>query len=395
LHVCCTRLSEEAMLFAKLHKRALQRMQALSTAHVRTQLRNEQGNVISDAPLFLNAPSKSGSSPAFASPACTRIVCMSDTHGKHFDIPYLPPGDLLVHAGDLTKVGETSSVEDLSRYFQQQQDLGGFREVVCIAGNHDITFHPDYYHKTWSRHIRSFDPFETRQALQNCTYLEDSSARVINGQIAVYGSPWTPNFFQWAFNLKRGDQLGEMWNRIPTDTDVLVTHGPPHGRGDVTLHSGPFGCKNLLQEIQQRVKPRLHICGHIHEGYGTSYDGHTLYVNASTLDIGYEAVNPVIVIDLPHDKSKPAMVVEPQQWIHNIDDLLFWLKQRGYLTIAQAMEDAKPYGLSLITHNNPTLYSGSTYQSLCDQLGLKRRRHRPARQELRNALGQLYAESFF
>jgi Calcineurin-like phosphoesterase len=383
------------MLFVKLHKRALQRMQTLSTA--RKLLRNQQQDTPDDAFLVHHASSKNGGSCPASSPrsACTRIVCMSDTHGKHFDIPFLPPGDLLIHAGDLTKMGETSSVHDLSRYFQQQQDQGGFRDVVCIAGNHDITFHPDYYEKTWSRHIRSYDPWETRQALQNCTYLEDSTATVLNGMIDVYGSPWTPNFFQWAFNLKRGDQLGEMWNRIPVDTDVLVTHGPPYGRGDVTLHSGHFGCKNLLQEIQERVKPRLHICGHIHEGYGTTYDGYTLYVNASTLDIGYEAVNPVIVIDLPHDKSKPAIVVEPQQqWIHSIDDLIFWLNQNGYHIIAQAMVNAKPY-VSLITPNNPSLYSGSTYQSLCDQLGLKRRRHRPAKQELRNALCQLYAESFF
>lgn len=391
------------MLLAKLHKRALQRIQSLST--VRKELVNITSQGAASTSLFLDAPSSrgpsqwsgSGSSPQLLENACTRIVCISDTHGKHGDIPFLPPGDLLVHAGDFTKVGETSAVEGLSRYFQQQRETGGFRDVICIAGNHDITFHEDYYEKTWSRHIRSFDPSETRQALQHCTYLEDSSARILDDKIVAYGSPWTPNFFRWAFNLKRGEELGEVWSKIPNDTDVLVTHGPPFGRGDVTLHSGHFGCRNLLDDIQGRVKPRLHIFGHIHEGYGSSYDGQTLYVNASSLDIGYEAVNPCVVIDLPHDKSKPAMVVEPQVWIHDMDDFLFWLKQNNYRIISEVIDDAKSYGtaLSLLTPNNPKLYCASTYQSLCDQLGLKRRRHRPAKFELRTALCQLYAESFF
>ncbi|CAB9502678.1 Metallophosphoesterase domain-containing protein 1 [Seminavis robusta] len=379
------------MFLAKLHNRALLRMQTLSS--VRKQLLSN--NDLSPPTTTSNFVLEGAMSHSLQPHGSSRIVCMSDTHGKHADIPFLPHGDVLIHAGDFTKIGETDAVHDLSRYFQQQQQDSGFQEVVCIAGNHDITFHPDYYEKTWSRHIRSFDPFETREALQHCTYLEDSSARILNDKISVYGSPWTPSFFQWAFNLERGEALGKVWGRIPNDTDVLVTHGPPQGRQDVTLHSGNFGCQDLLQEIQDRVKPRLHIFGHIHEGYGVSYDGHTLYVNASNLDIGYEAINPCIVIDLPHDKTQPAMVVEPQQWIHDMEDFLFWLKQNNYRVIANAIEEAKPKELSLLSDNNPNLYSGHTYQNLCDQVGLKRRKHRPAKLELQTALCQLYAESFF
>lgn len=318
---------------------------------------------------------------------------MSDTHGKHWDIPFLPPGDVLVHAGDLTKYGETDSIHSLSTYFEHQRDSGGFREVVCIAGNHDITFHEDYYHNTWSKHIRSFDPFETRNALRNCAYLEDSSANLMEGKLVAYGSPWTPYFWNWAFNLQRGEALREVWSKVPQNADVLVTHGPPRGRGDMTLHSGQFGCLDLLHEIQHRIKPRLHIFGHIHEGYGCSWDGQTMYVNASNLDMSYEAINPCIVIDLPHDKSQPPTIVQPQQWIHGTDDLLFWLNQNEYTLIAKAMEGVTPKRLSL--PSGETLYSGVTYQALCDQLGLKRKRHRPVREELRTALCQLYSESFF
>ena len=99
------------------------------------------------------------------------------------------------------------------------------------------------------------------------------------------------------------------------------------------------------------------------------------------------------MIDLPHDKSQPAMVVQPQQWIHNIGDLILWLKQNNYTLIAEAMEGATRSRLSL--PGGESLYSGATFQSLCDQLGLKRKKHRPVREELRSALCQLYAESFF
>ena len=370
--------------------------------------------------------------------SCTRIVCMSDTHGKHRDIPFLPSGDILVHAGDFTKCGEMDAVIDLSRYFAQHQQeaagAGGFHDVVCIAGNHDVTFQEEYYKKTWSRHcLGNWDPTTTREALQNCTYLEDSnraipvrfnnnsddgySDRLKQPTITFHGSPWTPKFFNWAFNLKRGEALQEMWSKIPThDTDVLVTHGPPYGRGDMTLHSGHFGCQDLLQEIQQRVKPRLHIYGHIHEGYGTSFDGRTLYVNASNLDIGYEAINPCIVIDLPHDPAQPAMIVEPQRWIHSVEDFVAWLYQNKYDNVAKALAEATsernttmgqiPISLSISKSSDididassvfvlpEDLHSSAAYRTLCDFLGWKRRKHRPLKQELRTALCQLYAESF-
>lgn len=371
------------MLLARLHRRALNGVQRLSTIRSETFLESSE---------FQNAPISSPShwsSVASDANACTRIVCMSDTHGKHADIPFLPPGDVLVHAGDFTKYGEIQAVRDLSQYFQIQKETYNFQDVICCAGNHDLTFQEGYYENTWSRHIRSTDPSEAREALQNCTYLEDSST-VLPGNVVAHGSPWTPDFFQWAFNLPRGEALQQVWSKIPASTDVLVTHGPPYGRGDITLHSGHFGCAHLLFEVQHRVKPRVHIYGHIHEGHGTSFDGHTLYVNASSLDLGYEANNPCIVIDLPHDKTKPAMVVEPHCWVHDTDDLLCWLKQNNYMRLAKRIEDWRSQTLPI----GKGLFAKSAFQTICDKLFLHRRKHRLAKQELRVALCQLYAESF-
>jgi Icc-related predicted phosphoesterase len=389
------------MLLAKLHQRSIRTVQMLSTLRREWKEITADGDDTISVNQFLQVPTSRPDDPD--SIYCTRIICMSDTHGKHNDIPFLPRGDILVHAGDLTRYGETDVVQCLSRYFQKQQELSGFQQVICIAGNHDMTFHPDYYEKTWSRHLRPFDSMETRGALQHCQYLEDSgtnlrqsSFRHLTSESLVYGSPWTPNFFQWAFNLERGEALQQVWSKIPNNTDILITHGPPQGRGDMTLHSGHFGCYNLLDEIQQRVRPRLHIYGHIHEGYGTSFDGHTLYVNASSLDIGYEAINPCIVIDLPHDMTQPARVVEPCCRLVDMGDFVGWLQHNDYHTVAQALESSiqqSANGFSLPLP--PTLTSSSTYyHDLCTLFGWKRRKHRPAKRELRIALCQLYAESF-
>ena len=399
------------MLWARLHRRALHGVQLLSTLR-----RNQNAALASeflDAPTITSSGSTCPSSKSShheeewssSSADSTRLVCMSDTHGHHNDIPYLPHGDVLIHAGDFTKYGETQAVEDLSRYFLRQKETYHFQNVVCCAGNHDLTFHEDYYEQTWSRHIRSADPSEAREALKHCTYLEDSSTLLqpertsskSNGNMVVHGSPWTPEFFKWAFNLPRGEALREVWSKIPDSCDILVTHGPPHGRGDITLHSGHFGCQDLKEEIQQRVKPRVHVYGHIHEGYGTSFDGHTLYVNASSLDLGYEANNPSIVIDVPHDKTQPAMVVQPNCWVHDTEELICWLKQNRYFHIADKME---MFHASQKNDNNNSLPMGndlfakSAFQTLCDKLLLHRRKNILAKQDLRTALCQLYAESF-
>ena len=128
-------------------------------------------------------------------------------------------------------------------------------------------------------------------------YLEDSAVELFGYRF--YGSPWQPAFYSWAFNLGRGDACAEAWSRIPSNTDVLITHGPPLGRGDLTISGVRAGCVNLLAEVQQRIQPLYHVFGHIHEGHGVTYDGRTRFVNASSCDLQYRPVHPPIVFNLP------------------------------------------------------------------------------------------------
>ena len=121
-----------------------------------------------------------------------------------------------------------------------------FEEVIFIAGNHDISLDPIFYEKEWSRfHKMRVDAVETREwflreiqeRCPNVHYLEDQSHVTVGG-IIVYGSPWQPTFHKWAFNLDRGQPCLSAWEKIPTETDVLLTHGPPLRRGDKCFPMG-------------------------------------------------------------------------------------------------------------------------------------------------------------
>merc|ERR1712232_631609 len=85
---------------------------------------------------------------------------------------------------------------------------------------------------------------------------------------------------------------------------------------------------DLLRKVQNEIKARIHVFGHIHEDGGCSYDGQTLYVNASSVNIGYQPKQPCFVIDLPTDSSKPAQVVRP---VSNFDgqQVIEWLKEKA------------------------------------------------------------------
>ncbi|PVD25769.1 hypothetical protein C0Q70_13429 [Pomacea canaliculata] len=157
-------------------------------------------------------------------------------------------------------------------------------KVLCI---HDFE---DY--------LKSSKLETSRQLLTNCIYLQDAALPSVALKSMVHLGQ-QPEFCGWGFNLDRGAPLLEKWNMIPSQTDIVMTHGPPLGHGDLCLGGLRAGCAELLKTIQVRVKPRFHIFGHIHEGYGVTSDGFTKFINASTCNLMYKATNPPIVFDFP------------------------------------------------------------------------------------------------
>jgi predicted phosphodiesterase len=208
-----------------------------------------------------------------------RVVCVSDTHLAHEKGRLsVPEGDLLIHAGDGTYRGTPREIVLFNRW------LAGLphRRKVLVAGNHDLLFQKD--------------PKAARELLSpSITYLEDAEA-AIDG-LRIYGSPWQPEYMDWAFNLPRGPALAATWARIPKGVDILVTHGPPRDILDRTGDGRNEGCDDLLDAVY-RVAPKLHVFGHIHEAYGTLTKHGTTFVNASLCDYGYRPANAPVVLDL-------------------------------------------------------------------------------------------------
>lgn len=205
-----------------------------------------------------------------------KIICISDTHSLHRHLT-IPEGDVLIHAGDLSGRGELGVVEDFNNW------IGALphKHKIVIAGNHDFCFEREAE--------------KAEKLLTNCTYLRDSEL-VIDG-IKFYGSPWQPEFFNWAFNLKRGAEIREKWDLIPEDTDILITHGPPYGYRDQTMSGQKVGCQDLLERIEE-IQPKYHIFGHIHEAYGIERNEQTTFINASSCDLSYRPVNQSVIIEL-------------------------------------------------------------------------------------------------
>lgn len=203
-----------------------------------------------------------------------RLVLISDTHGQHERLE-IPAGDVLIHAGDLTTHGQITELPAFNDFLRGLPH----RHKFIVAGNHDFCFEEQ--------------PQACAELLSQAIYLQDEAV-ALDG-VRFYGSPWQPRFFDWAFNLDRGAPLCAKWDLIPPDTDVLITHGPPWGKGDLNSEGERVGCRDLW--VVQRVRPRLHIFGHIHEGYGLTQAASTTFANASNCDLRYRPVNPPLVFD--------------------------------------------------------------------------------------------------
>jgi Icc-related predicted phosphoesterase len=201
-----------------------------------------------------------------------KITLISDTHTKHSSLK-LPGGDLLIHAGDISSRGREAEVKNFLDWFSEQQ----YKYKIFIAGNHDF-----YFEKEKKEIIKNAIP-------ENVIYLNDSGCELEG--IKIWGSPVQPWFYDWAFNRSRGEAIKKHWDLIPFDTSILVTHSPPFGTLDRTVRDNlSVGCEELIKAVQ-KIKPAIHVFGHIHEGYGHRETDGVNFFNASVLNENYLMVN--------------------------------------------------------------------------------------------------------
>lgn len=220
-----------------------------------------------------------------------KIDCISDTHGHHKKL-MLPGGDMLIHSGDCSAQGELDEVLGFLDWFKEQD----YSHRVLIAGNHDFIF--------------ELIPEQMEEECKNrqIILLNDSGCEIEG--IKIWGSPIQPWFFDWAFNRERGSDIKKHWDLIPANTEILITHGPPHAIRDEVYQKGRpsrhVGCEDLYKKILQ-TQVKLHVFGHIHEGVGHAYLEGRTYVNASSLDGMYRFNKPGYIRIIKQDSCYLVM----------------------------------------------------------------------------------------
>ncbi len=218
-----------------------------------------------------------------------KIVSISDTHSHHRKLT-LPGADMIVSAGDWSYKGEPEVVEDFIAWMKELP----YQHKVVIMGNHELSYDKE------PPQIKKIKALELMKEA-GIHYLENSEV-IINGY-KIWGSPIQPWFHDWAWNHQRGPEIAAVWSKIPNDTNILITHGPPYGKLDRVEDwwgiASNEGCKDLKARVQELSQLKACIYGHLHlqGGQMINVDG-VQYVNAAVCDERYKPINKIMVIEV-------------------------------------------------------------------------------------------------
>lgn len=207
-----------------------------------------------------------------------KFVFISDLHNKYKYIQ-IPECDFLICSGDVSSMGYEYEIINFISWYRKQQA----RYKIFIAGNHDWLF------EKYRTIAKSLIP-------DDIIYLEDEAIEIEG--FKFYGTPVQLEFCNWAFN-RTEESLARYWEQIPDDTDILITHSPPFGILDVVEgRTVNLGSPSLYDTVINRVKPKIHVFGHIHSSHGVKKIEDTLFINASILDERYQITYEPIVVEI-------------------------------------------------------------------------------------------------
>lgn len=202
-----------------------------------------------------------------------KFVIISDNH-NYYDMK-VPEGDVLIHCGDFSFRGDPLEVLEFQEWIKKQPH----KHKLFVWGNHEVWVEQNY------------SPAVTLVSGGICVH---NIEKKVEG-LRVLGSSVTPPFGRWAFMMEK-DRRKKYWETLP-ECDILITHGPPLEILDLNIDGEHCGC-GYMREYVDRVKPKLHCFGHIHESYGQYEQSGTLFVNASVMNERYKPVNMPIEVGL-------------------------------------------------------------------------------------------------
>lgn len=179
-----------------------------------------------------------------------KIQLTSDTHGHHNQLVIEEDVDMIIHAGDSTNYFDPTMNHKEFHDFITWWELLDVKYKLLIAGNHDA----------WA-----LKQYNKDRVKESGIYLEHSEVEIEG--IKIFGSPYTPTFGNWYFNINRS-KISRYWEVIPDGLDILVTHGPPKNILDLTYNQSnkleSVGDSALLKVVEKK-QPKYHVFGHVHD----------------------------------------------------------------------------------------------------------------------------------
>ena len=235
-----------------------------------------------------------------------KIVHISDTHGsKYHNKLEIPECDVLIHSGDVGGRTNLFELQSFIIWFLEQSAT----IKIFVAGNHDIVldkFWPSRTKNNITRHILYEDNLSAKKMIKDSGIIYLENKDYVYQGIKFYGSPYTPSFHKqnWVFNADRGEEIKKEWSKIPSDTNVLITHGPPYGILDTIPENYKItpeedvkrGCEDLINVIKKRLYDLKLCCfGHIHGNTGiivhpVSNTRHVIFSNGAVIDNDYKQI---------------------------------------------------------------------------------------------------------
>lgn len=215
-----------------------------------------------------------------------KIIAISDTHFPFDKLQLnLQSGDVLIHAGDFLSRGTSNEWDECIKSFD---NLSNFRYKFFVPGNHDMFY--QYYTGACMQDMRKRGVYCLTGPDKRHTEFEVNETKyTIGGLPCITGLP------NWAYNMTEDQIKNIIFNEIGY-VDIFVSHSPPYGllAGDRANHWGSIA----LLEYVNYFKPKVVICGHVHESHGNIKYNNTMIYNVAICDLRYEQNNPITVIEL-------------------------------------------------------------------------------------------------
>ena len=203
-----------------------------------------------------------------------KLVMLSDTHNNFYNID-MPKGDVLIFAGDFSSNGSMNECIRFNNWLKKQN----YKWKLYIPGNHELLFEKN----------SGFESFISEGINVNKKLIKINNFN-------FFGFSYTNPFNNYGYQMKEDVQEYYFQTIAPNKVDILITHGPPFGILDVDNFGKSLGSKPLLKYVN-RVKPKIHVFGHIHESYGVNkyiLPGTSFY-NVSLVKMSKIINKPVIV----------------------------------------------------------------------------------------------------